>query len=253
MDLLLKRVNLDMKLTCYGALVLIPCLSAFHAIDVSLCVTQATGASSGIVQFVEDSKAISDILAENQSSILNYLRSNNPDAAAPNGVRADAVDAFTKSCAGYCVITYLLGVGDRHLDNIMVRKNGQLFHIDFGFILGRDPKPYPPPFRLTREMAEAMGYPDGANWSEFRTKCCQAYCCLRRHAPLLLNLMSLMKDAGVEHLSEDASQKFQDRFRLDLSDEDAEHFFLELIHESLNAIAPVVLEKFHRMAVAFKY
>ena len=66
-----------------------------------------------------------------------------------------------------------------------------------------------------------MGYPDGANWSEFRTKCCQAYCCLRRHAPLLLNLMSLMKDAGVEHLSEDASQKFQDRFRLDLSDEDA--------------------------------
>ena len=135
----------------------------------------------------------------------------------------------------------------------MVRKNGQLFHIDFGFILGRDPKPYPPPFRLTREMADAMGYPDGAGWAEFRTKCCQAYCCLRRHAPLLLNLMSLMKDAGVEHLSEDASQKFQDRFRLDLSDEDAEHFFLELIHESLNAIAPVVLEKFHRMAVAFKY
>jgi hypothetical protein len=41
--------------------------------------------------------------------------------------------------------------------------------------------------------------------------------------------MSLMKDAGVEHLSEDASQKFQDRFRLDLSDEDAEHFFLELM------------------------
>ena len=40
---------------------------------------------------------------------------------------------------------------------------------------------------------------------------------------------------------------------MDLSDEDAEHFFLELIHESLNAIAPVVLEKFHRMAVAFKY
>ena len=94
MDLLLKRVNLDMKLTCYGAL--------------------ATGASSGIVQFVEDSKAISDILAENQSSILNYLRANNPDAAAPNGVSAVAIDSFTKSCAGYCVITYLLGVGDRH-------------------------------------------------------------------------------------------------------------------------------------------
>jgi len=94
MDLLLKRVNLDMRLTCYGAL--------------------ATGASSGVVQFVEDSRAVSDILADNQGSILNYLRAHNPDTAAPNGVSAVAIDSFTKSCAGYCVITYLLGVGDRH-------------------------------------------------------------------------------------------------------------------------------------------
>ena len=58
------------------------------------------------MQFVEDSKAISEILSDNQGSIHNYLRSNNPDAAAPGGVSTDAIDAFTKSCAGYCVITY---------------------------------------------------------------------------------------------------------------------------------------------------
>ena len=35
MDLLLKRVNLDLRLTCYGALVLLGVYSAFHAIDAS--------------------------------------------------------------------------------------------------------------------------------------------------------------------------------------------------------------------------
>ncbi|XP_014669983.1 PREDICTED: phosphatidylinositol 4-phosphate 3-kinase C2 domain-containing subunit beta-like [Priapulus caudatus] len=64
--------------------------------------------------------------------IAEWLQKHNPTELEYER----AVDNFTLSCAGYCVATYVLGVGDRHNDNIMLTHHGHMFHIDFGKFLG---------------------------------------------------------------------------------------------------------------------
>jgi len=90
MDRELKNSGLDLKLTPYRAL--------------------ATSPSTGMVERV-DSYPLSKILAEYGKDIRMFLRQHHPDRSGPFGIAAEVMDNYVKSSAGYCVVTYLLGVG----------------------------------------------------------------------------------------------------------------------------------------------
>lgn len=103
-------------------------------------------------------------------------------------------------------------------------------------------------------MAEAMGGENSEIFIKFKGYCCQAYNWLRKSANLMLNLLSLMGDAGIQDISMKSDitkvlAKVEEKFRLDLTDEMAEQHFLTLINESLNAFAPRVMEVLHQIAV----
>ncbi|XP_070542785.1 phosphatidylinositol 3-kinase catalytic subunit type 3-like [Ptychodera flava] len=229
MDTLLRQENLDLKLTTYKAI--------------------ATSSRHGFIQFVE-SVAVADVLS-NDGSIQNYFRKYAPSEGAPFGIHPDVMDTYIRSCAGYCVITYLLGIGDRHLDNLLMTQSGHLFHVDFGYILGRDPKPLPPPMKLSKEMIEGMGGANSEQYQDFRKYCYTSFLHLRRHANLILNLFSLMVDASVPDIAlepDKTVKKVQDKFRLDLSDEEAVHYMQTLIDVSASAVFAAVVEQFHKFA-----
>ncbi|KAI8873740.1 phosphatidylinositol 3-kinase [Ramicandelaber brevisporus] len=233
MDKLLRNENLDLRLMPYKAL--------------------ATGHDSGFIQLI-DAEALASILTDHAGSLLSYLRLHRPDPSPSGilGVDPTVMDTYIRSCAGYCVITYLLGVGDRHLDNLMLTKDGNLFHIDFGFILGRDPKPFPPPMKLCKEMIEAMGGEQSPLFQQqFRSYCYTAFGILRRSANLILNLLSLMVDAGIPDIAVEPDRavlKVQEKFRLDLTEEEAVELFDTLITDSANALFPQIVERLHAWA-----
>lgn len=186
-----------------------------------------------------------------EGGILNFFRRCAPSDNGPYGIASEVMDTYIKSCAGYCVITYLLGIGDRHLDNLLLTTSGNLLHIDFGYILGRDPKPLPPPMKLCREMVEGMGGAQSEHYHEFRKLCYTAFHQLRRHASLILNLFSLMVDANVPDIAlepDKTVKKVEDKFRLDLSDEEAVSYMQGLIDDSVNAVVAVMVEQLHKIA-----
>ncbi|KAI9218952.1 kinase-like domain-containing protein [Blastocladiella britannica] len=234
MDRLLRRDNLNLQLTPYRVL--------------------ATGPDQGFVQFIP-SQSLASILLESGGSLQHYLRKYNADDSPSSsyGIHANAMDTYIRSCAGYCVITYLLGVGDRHLDNLLMTPRGNIFHVDFGYILGRDPKPFPPPMKLCKEMVEAMGGTASPHYHRFTSYAHVAYATLRKSAPLIVNLVHLMADANVPDIALDpakAVQKVVDKFCLEVGDDDdaALRVFAAAVRESVTALFPQLMETAHKWA-----
>lgn len=68
---------------------------------------------------------------------------------------------YVRSAAASSMLGYILGIGDRHCNNIMIDyKTGQLVHIDLGISFDQGKNltvPEKVPFRLTRDMVDAMG------------------------------------------------------------------------------------------------
>ncbi|KAG2387755.1 hypothetical protein C9374_001349 [Naegleria lovaniensis] len=229
MDKLLKNNGLDLKLTPYSVLAFSP--------------------SFGCLECVPNCAAISSVI--DKGDIRGWLRKHNPEDEDFH----NACQNFVKSCAGYCVITYILGIGDRHLDNVLITHQGHLFHIDFGFILGRDPKPFPPPMKLCKEMVEGMGGSKSEGYIKFKELCVTAYNILRKSAHLILNMFILMVDANIRDIEHGAAadpirniMKVQEKFRVDLNDQDANAYMQSIINESEKALFPQLMENIHRWA-----
>ncbi|KAG7227085.1 hypothetical protein INR49_022432 [Caranx melampygus] len=227
METLWKKEGLDLRMTPYG------CLS--------------TGNKMGLIEVVKNSDTIANIqlnssnsaatAAFNKDALLNWLKSKNPEEKLDQ-----AIEEFTLSCAGYCVATYVLGIGDRHNDNIMIRETGQLFHIDFGHFLGNFKRKLGinrerVPFILTYDFVHVIQQGRTNNsekFERFREYCERAYKILCRNGTLFVNLFAMMKAAGLPELTSFKDiQYLKDSLALGKSEEEALKNFKVKFNEAL--------------------
>ena len=140
------------------------------------------------------------------SQLYKWIRDNNKPTENNRDKLAQAIETFTNSCAGYCVATFILGIGDRHPNNIMVTEDGQIFHIDFGHFLGhykkkfginRERVPFVLPDDFIYAISNGSDNPQKSKQFEmFQETCGKAYMALRKHANLLITLFTMMLPTG---------------------------------------------------------
>lgn len=68
--------------------------------------------------------------------------------------------SFTTTAAVMSIVGYIIGLGDRHCENVLLKNNGAVLHIDFDALFEKGaslPTPEIVPFRLTQNMVGAMG------------------------------------------------------------------------------------------------
>jgi serine/threonine-protein kinase ATR len=98
---------------------------------------------------------------------------------------------YTRSCAVMSIVGHVLGLGDRHGENVLLEEgNGGTFHVDFNCLFDKGltfEKPELVPFRLTHNMVDAMG-PSGIE-GPFRTAAELTYTQLRQHQDTLITIL----------------------------------------------------------------
>ncbi|KAK6626146.1 hypothetical protein RUM43_006451 [Polyplax serrata] len=204
-----------------------------------------TGHKRGMIELVESAETLRKIQVEHgltgsfkDRPIAEWLGKHNPSTLEYER----AVRNFTASCAGYSVATYILGICDRHNDNIMLKTSGHLFHIDFGKFLGdaqmfgnfkRDRSP----FVLTSDMAYVINGGDkpSQKFHHFVDLCCRAFCIVRKHGNIILNLFGLMVSSGIPGVTLDAVHYVQRALLPDKSDPEASAIFARMIDSSLKS------------------
>ncbi|XP_059060030.1 phosphatidylinositol 4-phosphate 3-kinase C2 domain-containing subunit alpha [Achroia grisella] len=218
-----------------------------EGLDLRMVTFQALPTSNkrGMIEIVTEAETLRAIQTEwgltgsfKDKPIAEWLAKHNPSELEYQRAR----DNFTASCAGYSVATYLLGICDRHNDNIMLKTSGHLFHIDFGKFLGdaqmfgnfkRDRAP----FVLTHDMVYVIngGERPTQRFQHFVELCCKAFNIVRANHDHILDLFALMTMSGVSGVTSAAVSYVRSALMPSATNAEAAAAFSRLINSSLKS------------------
>lgn len=226
-----------------------------------------TGQTSGIIECVPQSLSRNEIGKLVESNLAEYFVQSfgHPETGRFRRAREN----FVKSVAAYSIVTFVLNIKDRHNGNIMVDANGNLIHIDFGFLFdtspGGDLNFESSPFKLTTEMIQLIGRDVGSrstlksdalqkalideeNYIYFKVLANRCFLAVRQYAHEICILVELMLRSGLPCFKpQQTIANLAERLCIDESEITAAHFMRQRIHTARENIRTKLYDHFQRI------
>jgi len=141
------------------------------------------------------------------------------------------IDTMINTAAGAHIAAYVVGVRDRHWDNICIKDNRILFHIDFGFLLGSQPPIDAPLFSISKAMMICLK--NLKKWDLFVEKILNAFLMLRSKSEEVITACSIVfGQAGWDPKSIKSYLSSKDSLMLDIKEDDKAKVMLKKMIET---------------------
>jgi hypothetical protein len=225
----------------------------------------STSSSTGLIEVLVDATSLDGLKkSENypkEGGLRRYFEETygGPDSDSFK----EAQRNFMQSLAGYSLISYLLGLGDRHNGNIMIDTQGRLMHIDFGFVMGMAPghefSMERAPFKFTKEYVEVMGGTKDPCYKEFERLFVEGFKAARANSQIALGLVEIMMYqsnypcfTGSRYGGGKSQRRFEKRLMLNVSNKHIEKRARSLIRKSRDHWGTNAYDKFQKWSNGYE-
>ncbi|XP_057253923.1 phosphatidylinositol 4-kinase beta isoform X1 [Pezoporus wallicus] len=204
-------------------------------------------ADSGMIEPVVNAVSIHQIKKQSLLSLLDYFLQEHGSYNTESFLTAQR--NFVQSCAGYCLVCYLLQVKDRHNGNILLDADGHIIHIDFGFILSSSPRNLgfeTSAFKLTTEFVDVMGGLDGDMFNYYKMLMLQGLIAARKHMDKVVQIVEIMQQGSQLPCFHGSStiRNLKERFHMNMTEEQLQLLIDQMVDGSMRSITTKLYDGF---------
>ena len=187
------------------------------------------GDNLGVMEFISNCKALRDVL--DYKDVFTDLHLKNLVATA----------------AGSYIASLIVGARDRHFDNVLIRNDGTLFHIDFGYVMGDSMLLDTAKIAITSELYDVFG---DEYYSQFIEVAANAYMSLRTNFNKLCEFAKIV--FSFANIEAQPKPFFSKLLQMDKDYIHARQYIVKKLQNAPKALNTKIKNAVHGVATAIK-